>query len=190
MIKPCSGSMDRTPPKEILWKTFPHRLFFGYESTRTWGPGGGAFMNPESNSEDRTYMCMYRITLEQFNDVLLNENSLGCDMSSPLFDTSDLNSVVTTKGSMCLELLKKGRYKNVVYMGKECDIPILTMTCPLTDVESFKSGKLPLRAPCIKYANTLIKGLVEGKQLSEEEAMAYIHEASTKPLKEMVTMHY
>ncbi|KAI9173642.1 hypothetical protein LWI28_004304 [Acer negundo] len=181
MIKPCSGSMDRTPPKEILWKTFPHRLFFGYESTRTWGPGGAAFMNPESNSEDRTYMCMYRITLEQFNDVLLNENTLGRDMSSPLFDMTDLNNV-TTKGSMCLEILKKGNYKNVVYMGKECDIPILTMTCPLTDVESFKSGKLPLRAPCIKYANTLIKGLVEGKQFTKKEAMAYIKEASTKPL--------
>ncbi|KAL5749051.1 hypothetical protein ACOSP7_026090 [Xanthoceras sorbifolium] len=181
MKKACSGSMDRNPPKEILWKTFPHRLFFGRESTSTWGTGGVAFLNPESNSEDRTFMCLYRITLEQFNDVLLQENALSCDKSSPLFDMTDLNSL-TTKKSITLDALKKGWYRNIVYLGKERDIPIVTMTCPHTDAESFKSGKLPIRAPPVEYANALITGLVEGKQLSDEEAKTYIQEAFTKPL--------
>lgn len=97
-------------------------------------------------------------------------------------------------------------YGNVVYLGKEQNIPILTMTwvindlvtyhlsilnlawyiyitfisnrCSLSDIERFKSGKLPLHAPNKAYANTLIKGLVEGEQLSEVEAMAYIDAAS------------
>ena len=34
--RPCSGSFNKTPPKEILWKTYSHRLFFGYESTHSW----------------------------------------------------------------------------------------------------------------------------------------------------------
>ncbi len=37
-------------------------------------------------------------------------------------------------------------------------------------------------APGKAYANVLIRGLVEGGQLAEEEAMAYIQEASNQPL--------
>ncbi|XVF11800.1 hypothetical protein REPUB_Repub08aG0059000 [Reevesia pubescens] len=181
MTKPCSGSMDRNPPKESLWKTFPHRLFFGRNFTQTWGPGGVAFFHPQSNSQDKTYMCLYRITLEQFNDVLLQENVPDHDMNSPLFDLNVLNSI-QNEGSFSVEAVKRGWYHNVVYLGKENDIPILTMTCPLSVIERFKSGEIPLRAPCKEYADTLVRGLVEGKQLSEEEAMTYILEATTKPL--------
>ncbi|XP_044477204.1 histone deacetylase 5 [Mangifera indica] len=181
MKKACSGSMDRNPPKETLWKTFPHRLFFGRNSTCTWGPGGVAFLNPESNNQEKTYLCLYRITLEQYNDVLLQENSPTNEKYSPFLDITALNSIADKK-SISLEALKKGWYHNVVYLGKERDIPILTMTCSLSDVESFKSGEIPLRAPAVEYANVLIRGLVEGGQLSEKEAMAYIQEASTKRL--------
>lgn len=62
MQKPCSGSKDRNPPKEILWKTFPHRLFFGRDSSHTWGPGGVAFLNPECDCRHKAYLCLYRIT--------------------------------------------------------------------------------------------------------------------------------
>ncbi|XP_048137743.1 histone deacetylase 5-like isoform X3 [Rhodamnia argentea] len=181
MQKLCSGSMDKRPPKEILWKIFPHRLFFGRESTRTWGLGGVAFLHPESKNEDIVHMCLYRITLEQFNDVLHQENISSYDMSSPLFDLTSLDCV-KEKGSINLEAVKKGWYHNVVYLGMERDIPILTMTCDLSDIENFKSGKVPLHAPSEDYANTLVKGLVEGGQLSEEEAVSYIKEAAAKPL--------
>ncbi|KAF2282333.1 hypothetical protein GH714_043862 [Hevea brasiliensis] len=33
------------------------------------GPGGVAFLHPESSVGEKAYMCLYRITLEQFNDV-------------------------------------------------------------------------------------------------------------------------
>lgn len=181
MKNPCSGSLDKRPPKEIIWKTVPHRLFFGRDHTKTWGPGGVAFLDPESNSQDKAYMCMYRITLEQFNDVLLQENVPGYDMSSPLFDLTDLDSVMKNQ-YFSVEALEGGWYYNVVHMGNENGIPILTMTCTISDVENFKSGKFPSSAPAKGYVNILVRGLEEGKQLSEEEAMAYILEASTKPL--------
>ncbi|XP_057459457.1 histone deacetylase 5-like isoform X2 [Actinidia eriantha] len=181
MRKPCTGSLDKSPPKEILWKTFSHRLFFGRDQTKTWGPGGVAFLHPESNSQDKAYLCLYRITLEQFNDVLLQENISSFDTNTPVFDLTDLDSAMK-KGYISLEVLKRGWYHNVVYMGNENGIPILTMTCTLSDVESFKSGKFPLCAPGKEYASTLVGGLVGGKLLSEDEAMAYILEASTKPL--------
>ncbi|KAL7161222.1 hypothetical protein ACSBR2_041803 [Camellia fascicularis] len=181
MKNPCSGSLDKRPPKEIIWKTVPHRLFFGRDHTKTWGPGGVAFLDPESNSQDKAYLCIYRITLEQFNDVLLQENVPGYDMSSPLFDLTDLDSVMKNQ-YFPVEALEGGWYYNVVHMGNENGIPILTMTCTISDVENFKSGKFPLSAPAKGYVNILVRGLEEGKQLSEEEAMAYILEASTKPL--------
>ncbi|KAJ9677580.1 hypothetical protein PVL29_022522 [Vitis rotundifolia] len=180
MEKQCSGSKDRNPPKEIMWKTVPHRLFFGRDHSSIWGPGGVAFLNPEENEQDRAYICLYRITLEQFNDVLLQENGSSYDISSPLFDLVALNSIAD-KQSISVEP-KSGWYHSVLYLGKECDIPILTLTCPLSDLEAFKSGELPMSAPSKNYANTIIRGLTEGKQLSEEEAIAYIQEASTKPL--------
>ncbi|KAI5648310.1 hypothetical protein M9H77_34315 [Catharanthus roseus] len=181
MQRPCSGSRDTRPPKDYLWRTFPHRLFFARERTATWGPGGVAFLHPESNNEEKTYLCLYKITLEQFNDVLLQENVYSSDMNSPLFDSSDLQSIQSKK-CISVEAVKRGWYHNVVYLGKEDDVPILTMTCTLSDVENFKSGKFPICGPCKEYAQTLIKGLIEGKQLSLEEATAYIEEASKKPL--------
>ena len=71
MQRPCTGSFDKTPPKEILWRTYPHRLFFGRESTSSWGPGGAAFLNPESKIQDKAYLCLYRITCDICDVVLL-----------------------------------------------------------------------------------------------------------------------
>ncbi|KAK4477806.1 hypothetical protein RD792_017068 [Penstemon davidsonii] len=181
MRKPCVGSMDKSQPKEIIWKTFPYRLFFARDHTATWGPGGVAFLHPKSNVQDKSYLCLYKITLEQFNDVLLQENVTRYDMSCPLFDLTALQTI-QSKECISVDFVQRGWYHNVVYLGMENDIPILTMTCTLSDINSFKSGKLPMYPPCKEYANTLVKGLVEGKQLIEEEALAYIQEASTKPL--------
>ncbi|KAK9054448.1 hypothetical protein SSX86_025526 [Deinandra increscens subsp. villosa] len=180
MKRPCRGAVDKTKPKEVMWKTVPHRLFFGRESTVTWGPGGVAFLNPETNNQEKTFMCLYRITLEQFNDVLLQEN-VCMDTSSLFFDLDALD-IIENEKSVSLEALKDGWYHYVVYLGKENDIPILTMTCTNATVEGFKSGKIPICAPAKEYADTLIRGLVQGKQLSEDEAVAYIHEAATHPL--------
>ncbi|XP_076903918.1 histone deacetylase 5-like isoform X1 [Bidens hawaiensis] len=180
MKKPCRGAVDKTKPTEVMWKMVPHRLFFGRESTVTWGPGGVAFLNPEINNQEKTFMCLYRITLEQFNDVLLQEN-VCTDTNSPFFDLDALDSIEYEK-NISLKALKDGWYHNVVYLGKENDIPILTMTCTDAHVEGFKSGKIPICAPAKGYADTLVRGLVQGKQLSEDEAFAYIQEAATKPL--------
>jgi histone deacetylase 6 len=62
MQKPCSGSVNKTLPYQILWKTFPCHIFFGRDSSHSWGPGGVAFLNPERNSQHKTYMCMHKIS--------------------------------------------------------------------------------------------------------------------------------
>lgn len=181
MHRSCPGSMDKTPPKEIMRKAVSHRMFFGRDHTLTWGPGGVAFLHPGSNAADKSYITMYRITLEQFNDVLHQENFLTNDMSSPFFDAGDLENIRTNQCAP-VDANKLGWYKNIVYLGDERGIPIITMTCKLSDVENFKSGKEAVRAPSFEYMDTLIKGLLEGEQLSETEARRYIEEAAAKPL--------
>ncbi|XP_015943378.1 histone deacetylase 5 [Arachis duranensis] len=176
MKKTCSGSLDKALPKAIVWKTFPCHTFFGREASHTWGPGGVAFLNPVETSQYKTHMCLYKISMEQFNDILFQENGLSIDTGSPLLDIATLNAI--SEKEFNSQEVKDGWYGNVVYLGKEQDIPIVTMTCSLADIEGFKSGKLPLRAPNEAYTKTLIKGLVEGKQLSEGEAIAYIEAAS------------
>ncbi|KAJ4713183.1 Histone deacetylase [Melia azedarach] len=182
MTKPCTGAMDKTLPKpeDILWKTYRHRLFFGRNSSVTWGPGGTAFINPKK-SKDQAYLLLYKITFEQFNDVMFQENGIDMNSSTPLFSLHDLKSVEKKK-LMTLPAIEKGWYNTILYLGKKRDLPVLTMTCSLEIYNKFKSGELPMVGAAKKYAEVIIKGLVEGELLTEKEAKAYIHKAETKPL--------
>lgn len=62
MNKPCNGSRDKSLPRDIFWKIVPHKLFFARSHTPTWGKGGVAFLHPESNTDEKAYLCIYRIT--------------------------------------------------------------------------------------------------------------------------------
>ncbi|KAL9691405.1 hypothetical protein QQ045_011827 [Rhodiola kirilowii] len=182
MKRACCGAVDSNPPKEIKWKTVDHRLFFGHESTATWGPGGVAFLSYESSSKASTHMCLYRITLEQFNDVLIQENCLNpTTAESHLVSPDDLDYITKNK-TIFVERLKRGWYHTVLYLGYDSGIPILTMTCSNSDVESFKVGQYPVCPPAKEYSNVLVRGLVEGEQLSDEEATALIQDAASRPL--------
>ncbi|XP_040381717.1 histone deacetylase 5 isoform X1 [Oryza brachyantha] len=187
---PCFGSHDPSPPCGTMWKTVPHRLFFGRSSTPCWGIGGVAFLNPEINDSENSYVCMYKITLEQFNDVLFQENRLVKENNesgktespnSPLIGLSEIEFVSSNK-AVHLAPIKDSWYSNVLYLGEEDKLPILTMTCPSSDVERCKSGELPLSPPSKTYATTLIKGLVEGKHLDSDAATSYINAAATRGL--------
>ncbi|PWA48560.1 histone deacetylase 5 [Artemisia annua] len=87
-----------------------------------------------------------------------------------------------TRADTGFGFVQDGWYHNVLYLGKESDVLIITMKCTRAHVEGFKYGKILICAPAKEYANTLVRGLVQGKQLSEDEVVAYIQEASTKPL--------
>ncbi|WVZ13067.1 hypothetical protein V8G54_017597 [Vigna mungo] len=200
MVKQCSGSVNRTLPKEITWKTFPCDIFFGRDSSHSWGLGGIVCLFQsfpvrgdivESFLGGFLMYPMEALTLDSGSHLLQAraENILSLDAGSPLFDITTLNAI-SDKEFNSLEVVKGAWYGNVVYLGKEQDIPVITTTSfsidiydtlsrsSLIDMERFKSGKLPLRAPNKAYANSFIKGLVEGEQLSEAEAIAYIEGAA------------
>ena len=98
MIRDMPGSRDPSPPTEWRrWDDLPHRLFFAHSSP-TWDGGGVAFVDfgedlrvagtPAPAETERVAPAtrapalgvsyrLYRVTLEQFNDVLAQENGMA-----------------------------------------------------------------------------------------------------------------
>lgn len=69
MRKPCEGSRDKTRPESTKWVTAPYRMFFGRNRTKTWGPGGVAFMDLEKLKNPRAHIRLYKI---RSNTYILN----------------------------------------------------------------------------------------------------------------------
>ncbi|PWZ28632.1 Histone deacetylase 5 [Zea mays] len=66
------------------------------------------------------------------------QRSMGCPSGS-----SEIKFISTNR-AIHLEPIKDSWYSNVLYLGNEDEVPILTMTCPASDIERYKSGELRL----------------------------------------------
>ena len=66
------GCRDKTRWTEDHFAMLPGRMYFGRQSS-AWENGGVAFF--EESDESRVYMRLYRITQEQFEDVVEQEGS-------------------------------------------------------------------------------------------------------------------
>ena len=78
MVRDMPGSRDPTPPcRWTRWDDVPYRMFFAHSSP-TWGGGGVAFVDVDAPSPAHlgTTFRLYRVTLQQYNDVLAQENGM------------------------------------------------------------------------------------------------------------------
>eukprot|EP00249_Psilotum_nudum_P014562 c24889_g2_i2 orf=690-1832(+) len=182
MADPCAGSRCQNPPAATDWLLIPHELFFGHSYSSTWGLGGVAFLDLTSKEGVLTHARLYKIKLQQFNDILIQEN---------MGDPSSCHELVTPSvvDALCKGLLpplfanydeiyKDAWYGTVLYLGEKDDLPILTITCSPSQLKMFKSGLLPVTPPNDKYQQAIARGLVEHGKLSEENALAYISSKS------------
>lgn len=123
MSIPCCGSRDTSAPRGTVWKTVPHRLLFGRSSTPCWGTGGVAFLNPEINNNEKSYVCMYKITYVYYTymlDLRTQEGwhvitllALHISSNLPLFNRLEqFNDILFQENRLVLEDGKDG---NVVY---------------------------------------------------------------------------
>lgn len=62
MSRTCIGCRDKSPPLASEWLSIPSRLFFGHESTKMWGLGGVAFIDPVPEAGILTHVRIYKIT--------------------------------------------------------------------------------------------------------------------------------
>ncbi|KAL9689347.1 hypothetical protein QQ045_009731 [Rhodiola kirilowii] len=119
-----------------------------------------------------------RPLLEQFNDVLIQENCLNpTTAESHLVSPDDLDYITKNK-TIFVERLKL--HHPFLFNNSMCTLQ--RGWCSNSDVESFKVGQYPVCPPAKEYTNVLVRGLVEGEQLSDEEATALIQDAASRPL--------
>ncbi|XP_024540177.1 histone deacetylase 5 [Selaginella moellendorffii] len=169
---PGQGLLEKTPPLEDFWLSAPHRLFFGRERSLSWGNGGVAFLNPVPSDGDNCHLRAYKITLEQFNGILAQENRLDSMAASGLVSPSHFETLKSSPH--IVDFIENAWYGSVLYLGDKNGAPILTITCSQRDAKRFECGELPTRAPSVAYQNTLINGLLEKGDLSHEQILAYV----------------
>jgi histone deacetylase 4/5 len=165
----CVGARDSAPVRDSQVEWMPYRVFFAHIS-KTWGYGGAAMLDITSSQGHECCMRLYKVTLQQFNDVVAQEN----DFTPPLPATNQLTyeRLVDLKrqGQGAHWMLFEGSfYPAVVYLGERDNTPIVTFTCLPENVGAFLSGELPAAPPSSNYLAVMRKGLQE---LGMNEAQA------------------
>lgn len=145
------GCRDHSDPVDVKASEIDRELLFGGTS-RTWG-GGVAFVDPERSTQT-SRARLYLITLEQFSDVVAQENWL------------DPGSVsIEDRGSPELNVGDDLSYGLVLGLGELDGSPVLTVTRP--------RGTLPAR-PSAAYLRHVHLGLVEAYGLTVSEVVSYL----------------
>lgn len=132
------GCRDKTLPIEEKDIIIPHKVVYGGENKKRHA--GVAFLNPEPKGLS---LCkMYKITPEQFVDVLRQENGLSY---TPQIDFEEVIKKYQLK-------VFDGEYGNMLWLGYCEGIPIFTFTC----AEIPKETK-----PSKKYVDTINSGFAD-----------------------------
>ncbi|KAG0625348.1 hypothetical protein M758_2G047500 [Ceratodon purpureus] len=175
MTRWCIGCRDKSPPVASDWISIPNRLFFGHESTRTWGLGGVAFLNPISEPGVVSHIRIYKITMEQFNDVLSQENPGRVQRN--WMSGKQIHELKKREPHYLMDIFgEESWYGTVKYLGEKDGLPILTFTCPESHMEKFRSGEFGTFGPPDAYRNVIVKGLIDLGH-TEEEGHEYVSAA-------------
>ena len=179
------GAKDTTPPVKSEKCTIDHELFFS-TPIKKWFGSGVAYIDPqkmehtsvqetdegmvpETNqkifaSVERRPLTLgrrYLITLDQFLDVVRQENSLPEDCKLPInFEK------LRAEGSQVV--LPGSYYGRLLYLGDHEGYPMYSFTC-IPAMEEME--KAPLFGP---YYDVIADGLKETFDLSEEEVAEYL----------------
>ena len=177
-----SGSIDKTPPSNTATFATDWQLFFAKEFIG-WGGKGIAFLQPpqaESRSstpqdaiESGALCRLYKISFEQFVDVVLQENG-GRSTHTQLRQTVKDEVVqamqsIGTKGTTVLRegVLEGSWYRRLVSLGTHESLPVLTFT---------SDEQLSFVPPAKPYLQTIATGLMEcwHGELSKDDLVKYL----------------
>ena len=148
------GCRDISDPADEDVGDIPSELCFGGWS-QTWG-GGVAFVRPSETA--RSKVRLYLITLEQFADVVAQENWLkpGSIEIDPAKDT----------------VLDGRMYGVVPRLGDREGLPVLTIT---------QAAQTEIAVPAPAYLRPIAEGLAEAHGLGADEIVAYLASAPGAP---------
>ncbi len=149
------GARDPAPPTGNGPCEIDRELVFA-GSAKTWGGGGVAFLDADTDADIPTLGRAWRITLGQFEDVFRQEN--GLDEVIPI-DLAALND----SGSITLIPQRYGRVELLTMIEGD---PVLTITSPRRPEQ--------LSAAHDSYLKVIGEGIVETWQLDPYDAARYL----------------
>lgn len=158
--QPEKGCRDKSLPCDTRTVYLPYHLYFSGYSNR-WG-GGPAYIGHDYNEKCDTLGRMYKITEEQFIDVLKQENNLE--------EVSVNLRQVKESGFLNIEGLTP--YGRIVYLGDKEGAPIFTFTCDKNMTER------TLSKPSLNYLSTIASGIKQIYKMEEEEIIRYFSNKS------------
>ncbi len=136
------GCTDQTPPIKDRFLSLPYRLYFA-GVCEAWDGGGHGTIEVEP-SEARTIARAYLITLEQFQQMVAQQNDQTKVKPLPLKQAVRHGHALIKDAT--------GYYNELVFCGIKDDAPMFCIT---------SNRKLPLKAPSSAYTRLLCKGLSE-----------------------------
>ena len=191
-----AGSIDKTPFTSTATFKTDWQLHFAKEFIG-WGGKGIAFLQPgqaEDDSQstaaakDTGALCrLYKISFEQFVDVVLQENG-GRSSNSQLREAvkNEVVQAVKRIGDQGTTVLRQGIlegswYRRMVGLGVHEDLPVMSFT---TDEQ------LKFVPPGKAYLQTIALGLMESwyGTLSKEEIIQYLARCAQWPEAEVAAL--
>lgn len=154
-----AGCRNTSPPEGDVALTIPHSLYFAGWSGRVWGGTAAAFISLTSPYPPSLARA-YRITEEQFLDVVAQENANGVVVD----DFEDATERARRHGHA--RLLASGTYSELVYCGERDGEPMLTFTA-----SEVRTG---VRAPSAAYLQAIGNGLRESHGLTGADIATYL----------------
>lgn len=149
------GCTDPTLPIDSKSINIHHEVYFAHES-KSWNNGGVAFLKSEHNPKTKTLGKMYKITENQFHEVVEQENrNLKLNI--------DLDAVIQKQSLIVDDSLWYGK---IVHLGHHHDCPIFTFTAPKTVLNNFN-------APSAEYLSTIAAGIKTTYELTDNELLQY-----------------
>ena len=154
------GCRDSSAPLASEICRIPYRLVFAGHFEK-WENKSAAFLDLSHREHNLKTVCrMYKITREQFTDVVSQENG-GIPPAD--FCMEDL------RRTGYADLYPDLPYGRLVYVEDREDLPVLTFTCP----EGWIDAHGGCSEPCVPYYDVIRSGLLECG-FSESDASLYL----------------
>jgi hypothetical protein len=152
------GARDPSPPTDSRVVRLPYRMYFAGRATR-WDGGGVSFLDhARVDHHEGAWGRAWRISKEQFDDVVSQENGLSA--GDLVVDLDGLDPGHTR------ELPDAGWYGRLLVVDTLDGLPLVTFTSP--------EPRTDLHAPAASYLRTLALGLAECTDMSAEDIGEYL----------------
>jgi succinyl-diaminopimelate desuccinylase len=151
-----AGCTNQAPPQKDVFMLLPHRLYFAGQC-EAWG-GGHINIEIEPSPDASTIARAYLITIDQFEEIVAQQNKRRISQPLPLKDAMQRGHATIGEG--------QGYYDELVCCGMKDGRPIFTLTAVRPE--------LPYVPPTLIYARLLCKGLAENTDMDHQAVITYM----------------